>query len=718
MKIRLKVSRMIPTFLVTLMLLVTLFGETAYSGAPFSGWISDRLVYDETVGRRPSMATDSEGNLYIAYEWYNTYYGVYGIRVVESTDGGDTWSIIHGVSSDTYDYLHPSIAIDVYNDNIFVVYEREKAPGDHDILLDWRPRGSVTWTYKYIDNDADDDRYPSITCEYWRGASNYLYISYEYLYSSDDRDLMFAKSTDDGETWDVKKLRGESPVDPPPYNEYVFCQTSITTTRGSDGKDYIYIAYKWGEDYITAYDIYVLKSTDRGSTWTNQKVLDESSRNKMWPSIAATHGGGTVVIAWHVYYESTYSDDIQYAYSTSNGASWTPGWLAQESGVEERTPTLTVNGQGSSDTDVKGWIHVAYFRHYAIYYKKAHCYSPEYWRQAERVTDETPDARASGIYPKPAITTQKREGGWYPCVAWSDIRDAGNADIYYCTKTLVPNLYLVVRGLDNRIYYNVWTGILAREWTGWIAVPTGATSEGPAACTFPYPYDLHIVVRGMTGGLYHGRVNLTDGSFLGWTRISGETPSAPTMTRREYSLYLVVRGLDDRVYYRVWDGSSWSGWAVIPTGRTCDSPAAAILGGRLHIVVRGMTGGLWHASMNLTTSVWSGWSLIPGVTSSPPALAALEYADVGGWVRKLFLVVRGLDDRIYYNVWDTSAWTGWAVLPGQTCEGPAAKVFGKLHIVVRGMTGGLWHGNVDLSTSAFSGWTRVPGDTPSRPVLA
>lgn len=178
----------------------------------------------------------------------------------------------------------------------------------------------------------------------------------------------------------------------------------------------------------------------------------------------------------------------------------------------------------------------------------------------------------------------------------------------------------------------------------------------------------------------------------------------------------VVRGLDNRIYYRSYVSSgSWETWNALQSGTTFDSPAAVLLDNELHTVVRGMDGhSIWHSYVNLTDSKFSGWTLLGGSTSSSPALASNA--------THLSLVVRGENDLIYYRFYAiaTRTWTNWVALPsGATIDSPAATTLGnKLHIVVRGLDGyTLWHSSVDLSTQAFSGWELVGGATQSKPTL-
>jgi hypothetical protein len=216
-------------------------------------------------------------------------------------------------------------------------------------------------------------------------------------------------------------------------------------------------------------------------------------------------------------------------------------------------------------------------------------------------------------------------------------------------------------------------------------------------------------------------VNLTDNSFSGWTPITGATNSAPTLTNNGSHLTLIVRGLNNIVYYRSYDCESetWGGWSTIPGGATCDSPAATITGNSVHIVVRGFSSisvsgnqSLWHGTLNLTDSSFSGWTAITGATDSAPALTAYENSDV-------YLVARGLNNVIYVNSWNGTAWQGWESLPGATSDSPAATITGdNLHITVRGVVGtSLWYSYIDLTTSTHSGWSSITGATESAPTL-
>jgi C1A family cysteine protease len=86
----------------------------------------------------------------------------------------------------------------------------------------------------------------------------------------------------------------------------------------------------------------------------------------------------------------------------------------------------------------------------------------------------------------------------------------------------------------------------------------------------------------------------------------------------------------------------------------------------------------------------------------------------------IHLVVRGFTNQIYYRSYEGS-WGGWNVLPGSTCDAPAAAFLGNnLHVVVRSIDGVLlWHGYLTDSSdpNSFSGWSLISGASPSAPTL-
>jgi exo-beta-1,3-glucanase (GH17 family) len=292
--------------------------------------------------------------------------------------------------------------------------------------------------------------------------------------------------------------------------------------------------------------------------------------------------------------------------------------------------------------------------------------------------------------------------------------------VEYSIQPPLKLAYLVVRGSDNGIYCRAYNSS-EESWGNWIALP-GSTPDTPAAAVCGD--NLHIVVRGMdVNSLYHGFINLLTEEFSGWSWMSGSTPSIPRLVSDENSLYLVVRGDDNRIYLRSYDliSESWGDWNAVPTGSTMDAPGAAVDGDYLHLVVRGMDNGLYHQRVYLPTLDYLGWSGIGGTTPSSPTLTRNYNSE--GDDHSLYLIVRGSDDGIYLRSYDGS-WDSWTKLSGGTndavgtCVAPSLPdPEARLHVVVRGINGAMYHGKYDLNSESFLGWNWINGETPSPPTL-
>lgn len=98
----------------------------------------------------------------------------------------------------------------------------------------------------------------------------------------------------------------------------------------------------------------------------------------------------------------------------------------------------------------------------------------------------------------------------------------------------------------------------------------------------------------------------------------------PAQARPSQNTYFVVRGLDDKIY---WKDSKEVTWNKIPSGTVIDTPAAEYKDGFLDLFVKGgvdpATGEntLWYGRVNVATKEFSGWTNIYGLTRSAPCIA-------------------------------------------------------------------------------------------------
>jgi len=198
-------------------------------------------------------------------------------------------------------------------------------------------------------------------------------------------------------------------------------------------------------------------------------------------------------------------------------------------------------------------------------------------------------------------------------------------------------LVLVVRGMDNRIYYNVFDEA-SSTWSGWRRLPTGSTVDAPAAAIANGR--LHIAVRGSDGqSIWYANFDLQNWQFSGWTKLPGSTPSAPSMTSDGYTVWLAVRGMDNRIYLSMLYESGWVRWRRA-SGSTMSAPAIEYIIVRpspfvsflpsLRLAVVGSDGkSIWYTEVlgDLLLRDYVDqlvpWSKIPGSSTSPVALASI-----------------------------------------------------------------------------------------------
>ena len=85
---------------------------------------------------------------------------------------------------------------------------------------------------------------------------------------------------------------------------------------------------------------------------------------------------------------------------------------------------------------------------------------------------------------------------------------------------------------------------------------------------------------------------------------SGPAASSPAPGRFD----IVVRGTDNRVYFRSWNGSSWSNYAWLNGGQTTQDPDAFGVLGRTNVYVTGTNGFLYQTQRPSGSASFGAWS--------------------------------------------------------------------------------------------------------------
>ena len=199
----------------------------------------------------------------------------------------------------------------------------------------------------------------------------------------------------------------------------------------------------------------------------------------------------------------------------------------------------------------------------------------------------------------------------------------------------------------------------------------------------PYKY---CDAAGSAGGSSNGCwVKSAPALWSNWEGLGGVLTSAPTVaswgTNR---LDVFVRGTDNAMHHKWWDGSRWNNWESLG-GVLKDAPGCTSWGtNRIDCFVRGTDDQLWHKWWD--GSHWQAWEGLGGVLTSAPTVAS--------WgANRLDVFVRGTDNAMHHKSWDGSRWNDWESLGGVLKDAPGCESWGinRIDCFVRGTDDQLWH---------------------------
>jgi hypothetical protein len=269
--------------------------------------------------------------------------------------------------------------------------------------------------------------------------------------------------------------------------------------------------------------------------------------------------------------------------------------------------------------------------------------------------------------------------------------------------------YTVALTVNGAPYtWSFTVGALRTEPAGWSSLG-GVLTSSPAASSWGAGTS-DVFVRGTDNALWHRHFDGT--TWGGWESLGGILTADPAAVSSAANLIDVfVRGTDNAIWHRRFNGSSWSAWDSIGGVATTGASASSWGANRLDVVVAGTNNyGLWHRSWNGTG--WSAWDSLGGVANSAPSVTATGTG-------QLDVYVRGTDNALWHRTGDgTGSWSAWQSLGGILAGSPAATscAAGHVDVFVTGVTATLWHQG--FNGTSWSGWTAVGGYWNTGPAAA
>jgi hypothetical protein len=234
--------------------------------------VAERLTWNTEESRKPDVAVDSSGDVYVF--WYNIYHDIGDIYWRKSTDNGTSWAGSKRFTWNSEWSFAPDIAIDS-NDHIYVVWE-DFSPGVPQILFKKSTNGGTSWFSKQLTWNGDESRLPNLTID----TSDNLHLVWE-----DDSpgapEIYYKKSAYGGTSWSpTRRLTWAAPP-------------CISPKIARDSNNRIHVLWASGND--PEYDIFYKRSTNSGGTWMTKRLTWIPGRSKS-PAVAVAPNNNIYVV--------------------------------------------------------------------------------------------------------------------------------------------------------------------------------------------------------------------------------------------------------------------------------------------------------------------------------------------------------------------------------------------------------------------------------------
>lgn len=301
-------------------------------------WVNDKLKSTYAVYGDPCIINDYHGNFYYLHlANYNKGSWIDRIVIQKSKDKGKTWKLDtytgkNGIKAQDKEWA----VCDKKNGNIYVTWTQfdkyeSKLPEDISLIMfSHSTNKGKTWSTpkvlsKFAGDCLDDDQ----TVE---GAVPSIGIHGEVNVAwAGPKGLVFNQSKDEGKSWlPEEKIVCEIPNGWNYDIDSIFrcnglpitaCDNSNSANRGT-----IYINWSDQRNGVNNTDIWLVKSTDNGSTWSKPiKVNDDKSNSQQfmsWFTIDQSNGRLYCLFYDRRNYNDAYTD-VYLAYSDNGGESFT-----------------------------------------------------------------------------------------------------------------------------------------------------------------------------------------------------------------------------------------------------------------------------------------------------------------------------------------------------------------------------------------------------------
>ena len=193
---------------------------------------------------------------------------------------------------------------------------------------------------------------------------------------------------------------------------------------------------------------------------------------------------------------------------------------------------------------------------------------------------------------------------------------------------------------------------------------------------------------------------------------SSTTPvaSAPAACAQGTNLALFAEGADNALYWKHWDGTTWSTSTSLGGNLTSSPAATSPSNGVIDVFARGSDGALWSKNTTNGGTSWTSWHSLSGQLASGTGPAACAQN-----ANSLDVFVQGTGNALWHKSLQGSTWSAWESLGGNLTSSPAATSpsNGVIDVFARGTDGALWSKNTTNGGTSWTSWHSLSGQLAS-----
>jgi hypothetical protein len=279
-----------------------------------STWGSDtRISEPGDTSASGSVAVSGE---YVHVVWADFRFEDSEIYCRSSSDGGDTWGAEQRLTNAPGASITPAVAAS--GSEVHLVWT-DFRDGNNEIYYMRSTDNGATWSPEVrLTNAAGSSYNQSITVSgpivnvIWNDARDG---------SGNLTEIYQKRSTDGGRTWGEDRRLTNDPA-----------ASNLPTSYISANLLHVVFA----DNRSGAYDLYYLRSTDRGETWEPERRLTDDPAFSSWPSVAAV--GAYIYLAWID--GRTGLNELYYKRSLDGGTTWDDDMRIVEVSSAPERPSL------------------------------------------------------------------------------------------------------------------------------------------------------------------------------------------------------------------------------------------------------------------------------------------------------------------------------------------------------------------------------------------